>query len=141
MTELSPTIRELIDSCQKAKGNAYCPYSNFRVGSAVLTESGHIFYGSNVENASYGLTICAERCALSSAICQGHRKFKAIAVCTDLEEFKAPCGACRQFIIEFGIDLDYYMVNNSGEFKKMDFAPLVPLPFAPESLQQSQNKV
>lgn len=100
--DLSPTIRELIDKCQKTKEHAYCPYSNFRVGSAVLTDNGQIFTGSNVENASYGLTICGERVAVSKAVSEGHRKFKAIAVCTDLDEFKAPCGACRQFLIEVG---------------------------------------
>lgn len=134
MTDLSPTIRELIDKCQKAKEYSYSPYSKFRVGSAVLTDNGQIITGTNVENASYGLTICAERIAVSNAVSQGHQKFKAIAVCTDLDEFKAPCGACRQFLIEFGLNWEYYMIKNNGEFKKIDFEPLVPLPFTPACL-------
>jgi cytidine deaminase len=83
-----------------ARARAYAPYSRFQVGAAALTESGQIFSGCNVENASFGITICAERVTLSSAVAAGHLRFQAIAVCA--HPLASPCGSCRQFIVEFG---------------------------------------
>ena len=99
---MSPSIDwELLKATAlAARGRAYAPYSRFQVGAAVLTESGEIFSGCNVENASFGITICAERVTLSSAVAAGHLRFRAIAVCA--HPLASPCGSCRQFIVEFG---------------------------------------
>jgi len=97
---VSTTLR-LIRRALTAQKNAHAPYSKFRVGAALLTKSGQVYTGCNVENASYGLTICAERVALTKAVSEGHRQFQAIAVvCPSAKP--TPCGACRQFLAEFG---------------------------------------
>ena len=90
---------ELLEAAAKARHNAHSKYSKFSVGSALLTEDGSVFLGCNVENASYGLTICAERVALTSAVTAGHKSFQAMAIVAD--ELAAPCGACRQVLAEF----------------------------------------
>ena len=100
---------DLIRLACEARTNAHAPYSRFLVGAAVLTESGEIFSGCNVENASYGLTICAERVAFCSAVAAGHRRFQAIAIVTPGGH--APCGACRQFAAEFCDDLLVLLID------------------------------
>ncbi|ODQ80214.1 hypothetical protein BABINDRAFT_166574 [Babjeviella inositovora NRRL Y-12698] len=117
-----------------ARNLSYSPYSNFRVGACLLTESGQYIQGANVENASYGATICAERSAITRAIMMGHRKFKALAISTDLTTVASPCGICRQFIREFGPELPIYMVTDGGEWVKMYLNELLPLSFGPEDL-------
>ena len=94
-------FRKLIAAAKVAQRNAYAPYSKFRVGAALLTKSGKVYTGVNVENASYGLTTCAERVALTKAVSEGHRKFHAIAVVAPSNAL-SPCGACRQVLAEFG---------------------------------------
>lgn len=97
-------IGALADAAIAVKKNSYSPYSHFKVGAAVLTEDGKIFTGTNIENSSYGLTICAERNAIFKAICAGQRRFAALALCTDEVKgsaFGTPCGACRQVMTEF----------------------------------------
>ena len=96
--------RELFAMAQEILPKAYAPFSKFRVGAALLTKSGEVFTGVNVENSSYGATICAERTAFVKAVSEGHREFEAIAVATDEGE-ALPCGICRQFMFEFGGDL------------------------------------
>jgi len=95
----------LIEKAQEAMKNAYVKYSNFKVGAALLTKSGKIYTGCNIENSSYGATICAERVAFTKAISEGEREFEAIAVASDLEGFTYPCGICRQFMSEWGLDI------------------------------------
>lgn len=95
------TLKKLLAAAHAARRHAYAPYSKFRVGAAVLTADGKTFTGGNVENASYGLTICAERVAISQAVSAGHRKFQAIAVVAP-GRVPTPCGACRQVLAEFG---------------------------------------
>jgi len=115
------------------KAGAYSPYSKFRVGAAVLTEDGTVFTGSNVENASYGLTICAERTALCKAVSSGHKKFVKIAVaCVDLPDGKpsSPCGACRQFMAEFG-GYPVLMYKGGGGHIKTSVDELLPYAFRP----------
>ena len=123
-----------------AMNNAYCRYSNFAVGAAVLTESGEIFAGCNVENASYGLTMCAERNAIFQAVARGalskDRKLKAVVVVTPAEKLTAPCGACRQVIYEFceeaDADIFIFGAKNAGSFK---LSALLPEAFGPKDLQ------
>lgn len=122
--------RELISGARAARRNSYAPYSNFHVGAAVLTEDGKIYTGSNVENASYGLAICAERSAISNAISHGKRKVKAIAIVTGNEKPVSPCGACRQVIREFAdVDTLIIMVGNSGACETKTIDELLPLSF------------
>ena len=126
---------KLIEMAKKARDNAYAPYSNFKVGAALLTEDGEIFTGANVENASYGLSICAERVAVFKAVSEGKRKFKAIAVVADTEKPTPPCGACRQVLAEFG-DIEVIMANLKGDVKVMKLSELLPEAFTPEDLRR-----
>ena len=120
---------ELIKKAGVAKENAYAPYSGFRVGAAVLTKEGVCYTGCNVENASYGLTCCAERVALFTAIAAGERDFRAIAIISDVEEYITPCGACRQTLIEFNPDMEVIMANNKGEYQTSKASDLLPAAF------------
>jgi cytidine deaminase len=97
----SPKFRKLIATAKAAQRNAHAPYSKFHVGAALLTKSGKVYTGVNIENASYGLTNCAERVAIGKAVSEGHRKFQAIA-CVAPSTSLSPCGACRQVLAEFG---------------------------------------
>ncbi|XP_068720545.1 cytidine deaminase-like [Montipora capricornis] len=131
------TITNLLMCSIKAKEHSHSPYSKFRVGAALLTETGKIIDGCNVENASYGLSICAERTALVKAVSMGFKKFPAIAVTTDLNQFVSPCGACRQFIAEFGLDCDVYLVKSDLSYKKIGISELLPLPFTSSKLESN----
>ena len=127
MTELE--IQKLIDCAIKARENAYSPYSHFAVGAALLCEDGTLFEGCNIENASYGLTNCAERTAIFKAVSEGHIKFKALAVVADTEGPCAPCGACRQVMAEFKIPL-IIMGNLMGNIKIVTIEELLPFSFS-----------
>lgn len=105
----SAVRQQLIEAAQRAAKNAHAPYSHFYVGAAILTASGEIFGGCNVENASYGLTICAERAAVCTAVAAGHREIVAVAVVT--RGAHAPCGACRQVLSEFGPKMDVILAH------------------------------
>lgn len=123
------TEDELIAAARTARENAHAPFSHFRVGAAVRAKSGRIFAGCNVENASYGLTICAERVAVFKAISEGEREFKAIAVVTDAETLTPPCGACRQIIWEFCGDVPVILANLRGKVERERSLNLLPHPF------------
>ena len=113
----------LISAARQARENAHAPYSNFRVGAALRATSGRIFGGCNVENATYGLTVCAERVAIFKAISEGERGFDAIAVVTDTDTLTPPCGACRQLIWEFCGDVPVILANlkeRTGNFSRSD---------------------
>lgn len=120
---------DLIESARKAWENAYAPYSNFKVGSAVLTESGDIFAGCNVESASYGLAICAERNAIAAAVAQGNTRIEHIAVFADTDTLTSPCGACRQVIWEFGGDIPVTLSNADGKTETLQMKDLLPMAF------------
>lgn len=124
----------LIEAAKQARENAHARYSNFRVGAALRSTSGRIFGGCNVENATYGLTMCAERVAIFKAISEGERGFSAIAVVTDTEVLTPPCGACRQLIWEFCGDIAVSMANLKGQVEVMQMRDLFPRPFDDSNL-------
>ncbi|MBI3285532.1 MAG: cytidine deaminase [Burkholderiales bacterium] len=118
---------KLLSEARKAREQAYAPYSgNFKVGAAVLTENGEIFSGCNVENASFGATICAERVAVFKAVAAGYRRIRAVAVIAETPEPVPPCGMCRQVIAEFGGDADVLMANTAGNFRISNMRELLP---------------
>jgi cytidine deaminase len=119
----------LITAAKQARENAHAPYSNFRVGAAVRASSGRTFGGSNIENASYGLTLCAERVALFKALSEGERNFEAIAVVTDADILTPPCGACRQILWEFCGDVPVLLANLQGRRESLKMRELFPRPF------------
>lgn len=116
--------QQLIAAAQSARSQAHAPYSNYFVGAAVLTKDGEIIQGCNVENASYGGTICAERVALTAAIAQGKRELRAIAVVT--ADGASPCGLCRQVMIELGPEMDVYIGDDAGKFRSTTVRALLP---------------
>lgn len=136
-------INELIKESHNMKNKSYCPYSKFRVGAAILCQDGTVITGCNVENVSYGLTICAERTAIVKAVSEGYKSFKAIAIASDLKNsFIVPCGACRQYMVEFGVNWDVYLTKPDFTYKHYTTGELLPLSFVPGNLEEeriSQN--
>ncbi len=124
----------LIAAAKRSRENAHAAYSNFRVGAALRAVSGRIFGGCNVENASYGLTVCAERVAIFKAISEGERGFDAIAVVTDTDALTPPCGACRQLIWEFCGDVPVVLSNLKGKVEVFPMRDLFPKPFDASNL-------
>ncbi|MGI9244916.1 MAG: cytidine deaminase [Verrucomicrobiales bacterium] len=122
---MESTISSLVDAATEARLAAYAPYSKFQVGAALLCESGEIFAGCNVENLSFGLTICAERNAIFAAVAAGMQRFSAIAVVADTEKAISPCGACRQVMCEFG-DFPVILANLHGEVVRSTVGDLLP---------------
>jgi cytidine deaminase len=120
---------KLIAAARQARENAHAPYSNFRVGAALRAQSGRIYTGCNIENASYGLTVCAERVAIFKALSEGERGFEAIAVVADTDKLTPPCGACRQIIWEFCGDVEVILANLKGKVETERAAKLLPRAF------------
>lgn len=133
-------MEELLRKAKEAQQLAYAPYSNFRVGAALLTEDGQIFTGCNVENASFGLTNCAERTAIFKAVSEGSKNFTAMAVQGDTPDFCYPCGACRQVMGEFNPQMQVFLQNAQGEIKSMTVAQLMPGLFTSEDLYKGQEE-
>jgi cytidine deaminase len=134
MADIDSHLHDLIESARAASGRAYCPYSQFRVGAAILTEGDGIFAGGNVENASYGLTICAERVAVFQAAAAGKRQVKVVVVYTPTPRPTAPCGACLQVINEFGPDAEVISVCDGPEVLRRPLSELLPEAFGPQNL-------
>lgn len=111
------------DMARATMKNSYSPYSNFKVGATLVTSDGKVFTGTNIENASYGLTICAERTALFSAVARGHRKFTDLFIVSSSKEPAFPCGACRQVLIEFAPDLRIHLEGTDKIFSMKDLQP------------------
>ena len=123
----------LIERAIAVRQWAYAPYSNYRVGAALLADSGRIYDGINVENAAYGSSICAERTALVKAVSEGERRFEAVAVVTN--NGGSPCGACRQMLAEFGLDVNVLLVNGEGKvLRETTLRELLPDAFTPDAL-------
>src|SRR5689334_6456535 len=119
----------LIEAALQARENAHAPYSKFKVGAAIEDETGRIHTGCNVENATYGLTVCAERVAVFKAISEGARKFRRVAVAADTDVLTPPCGACRQILWEFCGDVEIVLVNLHGKTESHRLKDLFPRPF------------
>jgi len=129
-------FKALVEQAKNAFDNAYAPYSNFHVGAAALTKGQNIVSGCNVENASYGLTVCAERNCIAKAVVSGERKFKALVIYTEQEKLTPPCGACRQVIVEFfDADSSIVAVNHLNETKTWAVPDLLPDAFTPKDLK------
>ncbi len=126
------TDQELIALAAQARAHAYAPYSGYAVGAALLTQSGCVFTGCNVENASYSLTICAERAAVTQAVCAGERTFEAIAVVT--VNGGTPCGPCRQVLAEFGLDTRVLIATPERLISECTVEELLPSAFTPKDL-------
>ncbi|MGH7548395.1 MAG: cytidine deaminase [Gemmatimonadales bacterium] len=126
---------ELVRKAREVQQHAYCPYSKFRVGAALEAADGRVFGGCNVESASYGLTICAERMAIGAAVAAGARQFRRLVVATDAEPPASPCGACRQLLAEFGLDLEVIAVGPKSD-RRWTLAELLPHAFAKASLDR-----
>lgn len=123
-------IEELIEVARSARERAYAPYSGFKVGAAVETADGKVYTGCNVENSSYGLTVCAERTALAKAVSEGERHFVRIVVIAETKIPVPPCGACRQVILELcGKDVEVVLANIDGQRVETDISSLLPMPF------------
>lgn len=121
--------QKLIAAARQAREHAHAPFSKFRVGAAVRTKSGRIYSGCNIENASYGLTLCAERVAIFKAISEGEREFDSIVVVADDESLTPPCGACRQIIWEFCGDVPVLLANLKDKVERERAGKLLPRPF------------
>jgi cytidine deaminase len=126
---MDASTRTLIAEARKARRRAVAPYSHFKVGAALETADGTIVTGCNIENATYGLTLCAERVAMFKAVSDGHRAFRRIAVVADTDAPTPPCGPCRQILWEFGGDLEIVLANLRRETGRYRLADLLPLPF------------
>lgn len=134
------THEQLIEEAKTALQYAYAPYSNYRVAAALLTEQGDVFTGVNIENASYGATICAERVAIFKAVSAGQLKFTAIALVTGQGDLPTPCGMCRQVMVEFGnMDMEV-ILSNAGQKEIYRLGDLLPLSFTGSNLLEGVQK-
>ena len=119
----------LVEKAREAMKYAYAPYSNFKVGAALLTESGNIYVGCNIENISFGATNCAERTAVFKAVSEGEKNFKAIAIVSSSGKFTPPCGICRQVLSEFSEDMDIILADKEDNIKIIKLNELIPFSF------------
>ncbi len=126
---MDKSVEKLLAAARECRERAFAPYSGFKVGAAVETEDGTIFAGCNVESASYGLTMCAERVAIFTAVAAGRKRIQRISVVAESDELTAPCGACRQVIWEFGGDIPVLIVNTNGESVERQMSELLPMAF------------
>lgn len=126
-------------AAMNVSGNAWCPYSDFRVGAALLGADGRMFCGCNIENASYGLTICAERTAVAEAVAAGCREFLTLLIYTPTAQPTAPCGACRQVVAEFSPDLEVVSVCDGSDVLRASIRQLLPHSFGPQSLRDNSD--
>jgi len=136
---LSEDFEPLIDAATQARLQSVAPFSNFQVGAAVKTANGKVYTGCNVESASYGLTVCAERVAIWKALSEGERQFTQLAVVADTETLTPPCGTCRQIIWEFARGATIVFANLHGQSEEFHMADLLPRAFDARFLKKSQT--
>lgn len=130
---------DLVAAARAVQKKAYAPYSHYLVGAALLGDDGVIYTGVNIENASYGLTVCAERTAVFTMINAGTMSFHAIAICGEGQS--SPCGACRQVLVEFADDIPVYLTSRKGDVRETTLHTLLPDHFGPSHLQQGQDPI
>jgi cytidine deaminase len=135
LSEIGPGDEELIRVASLARQRAHAPYSKYKVGAAIRTKRNKVHSGANVENASYGLTVCAERSAAFAAVNAGDTAFDAIAIVIDDDRLPTPCGACRQVLAEFSPDMRVILATTGGNRKVTTLRELLPDPFLPENLR------
>jgi cytidine deaminase len=135
---MSTTEEELRQAAEQARANAWAPYSGFRVGAALEAADGRVFGGCNVENASYGLTNCAERVAIGAAITAGARAFRRVVIVSDADAPASPCGACRQVLAEFGRDLRVVSFGSKGARAEWGIEELLPAAFRSEDMDRER---
>lgn len=134
-TSLTPELEALRAVADHARHNAWCPYSHFPVGAALVSDDGRVFAGCNVENASYPAGTCAERVALGTGVAAGARRFTRVVITSATHEPTPPCGICRQALVEFSPDLDIVAISPDGRVARWSLSDLLPAPFTPASLQ------
>lgn len=133
---MTMTDLELGHRARKAKAKAHAPFSKFHVGAALLTKDGKVYEGANIENSSYGLTICAERTAVFQAVLEGEKEFDSIAIASDFEDYTPPCGACRQVLLDLcGKNLNVILINQKDEITKYKLGDLIPHSFGESYLK------
>jgi cytidine deaminase len=140
MASTSRQYDKLVRLARKAQKHSVAPFSRFRVGAALLATDGTIYSGCNVENSSYGLTMCAERTALFKAVSEGERRFRAIAIVSDDDGYTSPCGACRQVILDLAGNIDIVLADRKGHIRVHTMNELLPHPFRAEDLRRYQRK-
>jgi cytidine deaminase len=133
---MAMSYKQLALAAKKAKKRAYAPFSEFHVGAALLGRNGKIYTGCNIENSSYGLTICAERTAIFRAYAEGVTNFRAIAVASDDDKFTPPCGACRQVLLDLAGNIDFVMIDSKNKLKIVKLKSLLPMAFTASNLIQ-----
>ena len=126
---MNEELDKLVDCARQVRERAYAPFSNFKVGAAVKTKGGKIYIGCNIESASYGLTVCAERVAIWKAVSEGEREFTNVAVVADTDELTPPCGVCRQIIWEFCGDIPVTFANLHGKTETVQMREILPRAF------------
>lgn len=131
---------DLIKEAIAVRERAYVPYSNFKVGAALLSRAGKVYTGCNVESASYTPTICAERTAISKAVSEGERDFVKIAI-VGSSDYTFPCGVCRQVIREFGRDIEIVVANGVDDYKTFTLEELLPHSFGPDDLEEKKERI
>lgn len=129
-------VKELLKKADEAKKYSYSPYSDFRVGAALLSKSGKVYVGANIENAAYSVACCAERVALYSAIMSGEKDFEAIAVTSDSNMITTPCGVCRQALFEFSPKMDVISSNNDLEYESKKLSAMLPGGFSGKEMDK-----
>lgn len=134
---LTPELIALRSTADSARRNAWCPYSHFPVGAALVADDGRVFSGCNVENASYPAGTCAERVALGTAVAAGARRFTRVVITSVAPEPTPPCGICRQALVEFAPSLDIVAISPDGRVARWSLAELLPVPFTPASLENA----
>ncbi|MDY5806476.1 MAG: cytidine deaminase [Lachnospira sp.] len=127
---------ELMDMAKEAMKSAYAPYSHFSVGAAVETDDGEVYCGCNIENSSYGATICAERTAISKAVSEGYRRITRIAICDSNNSFAWPCGICRQVMSEFAVEDFYVILEDNGKLSNFFLKELLPNSFSGKDMNK-----
>lgn len=132
-------LEQLVAAAREVRTHAYAPASKFLVGAALLSDGGDVFVGCNVENASYGLTICAERAAVCAAVAAGARRIVAAAIVTGMAEPARPCGACRQVLAEFGADMQIVLAGSGDQVVATSLGRLLPEPFTFDSMAPKRN--